>query len=212
MICNGILLRVTRAPVTSPDASPHRSASRVSILVAAPPRLSCPTLLRPVLSRIGDSELGLTRPALGADYSLTSLTSVKHREDHPFRVMHREDPVTSVLDCGRVRSSHWVCASFFPVCTRSARHENKPTDESSITHIAFSTWLLAHGCSRMIPVGGSGNRSHAAHTTLFVRLIAHHDANITCVHRRQTRTCTTLRCPPDMPHHRPHDRPPPQPS
>ena len=58
-------------------------------------------LLRPVLSRIGDSELGLTRlthslthshdslthslthsrPALGADYYLTSLTSVKHRED-----------------------------------------------------------------------------------------------------------------------------------
>ena len=36
----------------------------------------------PVLSRIGDSELGLTRPALGADYYLTSLTSVKHREDH----------------------------------------------------------------------------------------------------------------------------------
>ena len=80
-ICNGILLRVTRAPVASPDASPHRSASRVPILVAAPPRLSCPTLLRPVLSRIGDSELGLTRPALGADYNLTSLTSVKHRED-----------------------------------------------------------------------------------------------------------------------------------
>ena len=83
-ICNGILLRVTRAPVASPDASPHRSASRVPILVAAPPRLSCPTLLRPVLSRIGDSELGLTRPALGADYYLTSLTSVKHREDPCF--------------------------------------------------------------------------------------------------------------------------------
>jgi hypothetical protein len=43
--------------------------------------LSCPTLLRPVLTRIGDSELGLTRPALGADYYLTSLTSVMHRED-----------------------------------------------------------------------------------------------------------------------------------
>ena len=28
-----------------------------------------------------DSELGLTRPALGADYYLTSLTSVMHRED-----------------------------------------------------------------------------------------------------------------------------------
>ena len=41
-ICNSILLRVTRAPVlASPDASPHRSASRVPILVAAPPRLSC---------------------------------------------------------------------------------------------------------------------------------------------------------------------------
>ena len=37
--------------------------------------------------------------------------------------------------------------------------------ESSITHIAFSTWLLAHGCSR-IPAGGSGNRSHAAYTLL----------------------------------------------
>ena len=43
--------------------------------------MSCPALLRPVLSRIGDSELGLTRPALGADYYLTSLTSVMHRED-----------------------------------------------------------------------------------------------------------------------------------
>ena len=31
--------------------------------------------------RVWDSELGLTRPALGADYYLTSLTSVKHRED-----------------------------------------------------------------------------------------------------------------------------------
>ena len=30
---------------------------------------------------VWDSELGLTRPALGADYYLTSLTSVKHRED-----------------------------------------------------------------------------------------------------------------------------------
>ena len=50
---------------------------------AAAALLSCPTLLRPVLvlSRIGDKEIGLTRPALGADYYLTSLTSVKHRED-----------------------------------------------------------------------------------------------------------------------------------
>ena len=63
-----------RSPETSPQA---RRAS----WSAAPPRLSCPTLLRPVLSRIGDSELGLTRPALGADYYLTSLTSVMHRED-----------------------------------------------------------------------------------------------------------------------------------
>ena len=54
---------------------------------------------------------------------------------------------------------------------------------------------------------GSGNRSHAAHTTLFVRLITprrkHHLRA-----QRQPQTCTTLRCPPDMPHHRPHDRPP----
>ena len=78
-ICNSILLRVTRAPVASPVASPHRSASRVPILVAAPPRLSCPTLLRPVLSRIGDSE-----PALGR---LSGLFI----HNHPLSVMHRED-------------------------------------------------------------------------------------------------------------------------
>ena len=35
--------------------------------------MSCPTLLRPVLSRIGDSELGPTGPALGAVSYLTSL-------------------------------------------------------------------------------------------------------------------------------------------
>ena len=36
---------------------------------------------RPSPCGVWDSELGLTRPALGADYYLTSLTSVKHRED-----------------------------------------------------------------------------------------------------------------------------------
>ena len=38
---------------------------------------------RPSPCGVWDSELGLTRPALGADYYLTSLTSVKHREDRP---------------------------------------------------------------------------------------------------------------------------------
>ena len=91
-----LCLRVT------PQALAH-----VRILVSGSAAFrSCPTLLRPVLSRIGESELGLTLgqlsgliitpqhprdseleasghtgPALGADYYSTSLRSVMHRDE-----------------------------------------------------------------------------------------------------------------------------------
>ena len=55
-----------------PVTARHRPTALTSVLTASR-RLT-----------LRDSELGLTRPALGADYYLTSLTSVKHREDGGF--------------------------------------------------------------------------------------------------------------------------------
>ena len=49
-----------------------------------PDRLNLSVLTASRRLTLRDSELGLTRPALGADYYLTSLTSVKHREDGGF--------------------------------------------------------------------------------------------------------------------------------
>jgi hypothetical protein len=53
-----------------PVTARHRPTALTSVLTAVSRRLT-----------LRDSELGLTRPALGADYYLTSLTSVMHRED-----------------------------------------------------------------------------------------------------------------------------------
>ena len=61
-----------------PCAADLTAATRISSILLLSPsdrhRVALP-------KGVWDSELGLTRPALGADYYLTSLTSVKHRED-----------------------------------------------------------------------------------------------------------------------------------
>jgi hypothetical protein len=71
------LPRKTSHPPTQggfkPVTARHRPTALTSVLTAVSRRLT-----------LRDSELGLTRPALGADYYLTSLTSVMHREDGGF--------------------------------------------------------------------------------------------------------------------------------
>ena len=99
----------------SDDVSPYLclrdtpSARAVGSWSAAPPRLSWgPTLLRPVLSRIGtgwdSASSPLTGPALGADYYLTSRRSVMHRED--------KDTCVFLLLVQQCRTGGHICIAY----------------------------------------------------------------------------------------------------